>query len=60
MRFTHLGMGKKSNEKSMVRTITQNTKGRPKKAKRCTAHGNQRKEKVNPSHGRKLSHPQPF
>jgi hypothetical protein len=30
------------------------------KAKRCTAHKNQRREKINPSRGRKLSHPHPL
>jgi hypothetical protein len=28
-----------------------------RKAKKCILHMNQRKERMNPSHGRKLSHP---
>jgi hypothetical protein len=31
-----------------------------RKANKCTAHRNQRNEKVRPFHGRKLFYPQPF
>jgi hypothetical protein len=39
---------------------TKDKKEGQKKAKRCVARKNQRGEIVNPSHGRKLSHPHPF
>jgi hypothetical protein len=46
---------------SMVKTITQKTKVEgQRKLKRRATHNNQRKEKDNPFHGRKLFHPQPF
>jgi hypothetical protein len=48
-------------KKLMVKTITQKTKVKgQRKLKRCATHKNQRRERDNPFHGRKLSHPQPF
>jgi hypothetical protein len=42
----------------MVGTITQKTKREgQKEAKRCVDYKNQRRERSNPFHGRKLSHP---
>jgi len=45
----------------MVKTITQKTKVEgQRKLKRRATHKNQRRERDNPFHGRKLSHPQLF
>jgi len=47
-----------SNKRSMARTITREEKREgQRKAKRSITYKNQNKKKVNPSHGRKLSHP---
>jgi hypothetical protein len=46
---------------SMVKTITRKTKGESQKqVKRDAIHKNQRKDKVNPFRGMKLTHPQPL
>jgi len=51
----------KSNKKSMVGTITKETKREGQgKAKRCIACQNQKSEKASPSCSRKLSHPWPL
>jgi hypothetical protein len=51
----------KFNKRLMAGTMAGETKREgQKKAKRCIVCGNQEKDKVNPSPGRKLFHPRPF
>jgi len=46
--------------KLMAETIIRKTKRKEKKVKRRATHKNQRRERANPFHVRKISHPQPF
>ncbi len=57
---SNIGGSEKSNETQCLEPSHKRQKERPKKAKRHVAYKNQRKERANPSGGRKLSHPQPF
>jgi len=51
----------KFNKRPMAGTMAGKTKREgQKKAKRCIVRGNQEKDKVYPSRGRKLFHPRPF